>query len=77
MRLFSRINIYVAVGNIFFMQSLLLIFVLYLLHMLPFCMQEVGHFLAAFPKNVKLGIPFFIPNFTLRTFGAVTQVSIP
>jgi len=39
-------------------------------------MQEIGHFLAAFPKNVKLGIPFFIPNFTLGTFGAITQVSI-
>ncbi|KAK3145838.1 hypothetical protein QOZ80_3BG0258210 [Eleusine coracana subsp. coracana] len=35
--------------------------------------HEVGHFLAAFPKNVKLGIPFFIPNFTLGTFGAITQ----
>jgi hypothetical protein len=45
--------------------------------MIPSCMQEVGHFLAAFPKNVKLGIPFFIPNFTLGTFGAITQVSIP
>jgi hypothetical protein len=56
----------------FSMQSLLLIFVLYLFHMLPFCMQEDGHFLAAFPKNVKLGIPFFIPNFILGTFGAIT-----
>ncbi|KAL5684086.1 hypothetical protein ACJX0J_010471, partial [Zea mays] len=35
--------------------------------------HEIGHFLAAFPKNVKLGIPFFIPNFTLGTFGAITQ----
>ncbi|KAL6636778.1 hypothetical protein ACP70R_024350 [Stipagrostis hirtigluma subsp. patula] len=35
--------------------------------------HEVGHFLAAFPKNVKLSIPFFIPNFTLGTFGAITQ----
>ncbi|XP_062214365.1 probable zinc metalloprotease EGY1, chloroplastic isoform X2 [Phragmites australis] len=35
--------------------------------------HEVGHFLAAYPKNVKLGIPFFIPNFTLGTFGAITQ----
>jgi len=42
----------------------------------PLCTQEIGHFLAAFPKNVKLGIPFFIPNFTLGTFGAITQVSI-
>ena len=39
-------------------------------------MQEVGHFLAAYPKNVKLGIPFFIPNFTLGTFGSITQVSV-
>jgi len=39
----------------------------------PLCTQEIGHFLAAFPKNVKLGIPFFIPNFTLGTFGAITQ----
>ncbi|KAG8098497.1 hypothetical protein GUJ93_ZPchr0013g35381 [Zizania palustris] len=35
--------------------------------------HEVGHFLAAFPKRVKLSIPFFIPNFTLGTFGAITQ----
>ncbi|KAL6893918.1 hypothetical protein ACP4OV_008016 [Aristida adscensionis] len=38
--------------------------------------HEVGHFLAAFPKNVKLSIPFFIPNFTLGTFGAITQCTI-
>jgi hypothetical protein len=44
--------------------------------MSPLRMQEIGHFLAAFPNNVKLGIPFFIPNFTLGTFGAITQVSI-
>ncbi|XP_035840862.1 probable zinc metalloprotease EGY1, chloroplastic isoform X3 [Helianthus annuus] len=36
-------------------------------------LQEVGHFLAAFPKNVKLSIPFFIPNITLGSFGAITQ----
>ena len=36
--------------------------------------QEVGHFFAAFPKKVKLNIPFFIPNFTLGSFGAITQV---
>ncbi|XP_028064820.1 probable zinc metalloprotease EGY1, chloroplastic isoform X4 [Camellia sinensis] len=35
--------------------------------------QEVGHFLAAFPKKVKLSIPFFIPNITLGSFGAITQ----
>jgi hypothetical protein len=61
----------------FFMQPLLLVLVLNLPHMIPLFMQEVGHFLAAFPKNVKLDIPFFIPNFTLGTFGAITQVSIP
>ncbi|KAH7675235.1 Peptidase M50 domain-containing protein [Dioscorea alata] len=35
--------------------------------------QEVGHFLAAFPKKVKLSIPYFIPNITLGSFGAITQ----
>ncbi|XP_064970442.1 probable zinc metalloprotease EGY1, chloroplastic isoform X5 [Musa acuminata AAA Group] len=35
--------------------------------------HEVGHFLAAFPKKVKLGIPFLIPNITLGSFGAITQ----
>ncbi|CAO2820287.1 unnamed protein product [Amaranthus hypochondriacus] len=35
--------------------------------------HEIGHFLAAFPKNVKLSIPFFIPNITLGSFGAITQ----
>ncbi|KAJ6846930.1 putative zinc metalloprotease EGY1, chloroplastic [Iris pallida] len=35
--------------------------------------HEVGHFLAAFPKKVKLGIPYFIPNITLGSFGAITQ----
>ncbi|XP_028062088.1 probable zinc metalloprotease EGY1, chloroplastic isoform X1 [Camellia sinensis] len=35
--------------------------------------QEVGHFFAAFPKKVKLSIPFFIPNITLGSFGAITQ----
>lgn len=39
------------------------------------CMQEVGHSLAAFPKKVKLSIPFFIPNITLGSFGAITQVN--
>lgn len=38
--------------------------------------QELGHFLAAFPKKVKLSIPFFIPNITLGSFGAITQVNI-
>ncbi|ONK65056.1 uncharacterized protein A4U43_C07F33050 [Asparagus officinalis] len=35
--------------------------------------HEVGHYLAAFPKKVKLGLPFFIPNITLGSFGAITQ----
>ncbi|PKA45828.1 hypothetical protein AXF42_Ash018379 [Apostasia shenzhenica] len=35
--------------------------------------HEIGHFVAAFPKKVKLGIPFFIPNITLGSFGAITQ----
>ncbi|XP_057998438.1 probable zinc metalloprotease EGY1, chloroplastic isoform X1 [Hevea brasiliensis] len=35
--------------------------------------HEVGHFLAAFPKKIKLSIPFFIPNITLGSFGAITQ----
>ncbi|KAK9128465.1 hypothetical protein Syun_017262 [Stephania yunnanensis] len=35
--------------------------------------HEVGHFFAAFPKKVKLSIPYFIPNITLGSFGAITQ----
>ncbi|XP_042050310.1 probable zinc metalloprotease EGY1, chloroplastic [Salvia splendens] len=35
--------------------------------------HEVGHFFAAFPRNVKLSIPYFIPNITLGSFGAITQ----
>ncbi|KAI3994128.1 hypothetical protein MKX01_012385 [Papaver californicum] len=35
--------------------------------------HELGHFLAAFPKKVKLGIPFLVPNITLGSFGAITQ----
>ncbi|KAG6751943.1 hypothetical protein POTOM_044158 [Populus tomentosa] len=35
--------------------------------------HELGHFLAAFPKKVKLSIPFCIPNITLGSFGAITQ----
>ncbi|TYH45601.1 hypothetical protein ES332_D11G276500v1 [Gossypium tomentosum] len=35
--------------------------------------HELGHFLAAFPKKVKLSIPFFIPNITLGSFGSITQ----
>lgn len=39
-------------------------------------MQEVGHILVAVPKKVKLSIPFCIPNITLGSFGAITQVNI-
>ncbi|XP_057787079.1 probable zinc metalloprotease EGY1, chloroplastic [Salvia miltiorrhiza] len=35
--------------------------------------HEVGHFFAAFPRKVKLSIPYFIPNITLGSFGAITQ----
>ncbi|KAL8460157.1 hypothetical protein ACS0TY_031895 [Phlomoides rotata] len=35
--------------------------------------HEVGHLLAAFPRKVKLSIPYFIPNITLGSFGAITQ----
>ncbi|XP_068634960.1 probable zinc metalloprotease EGY1, chloroplastic [Aristolochia californica] len=35
--------------------------------------HELGHFLAAFPRKVKIGIPYFIPNITLGSFGAITQ----
>lgn len=35
--------------------------------------HEIGHFLAASPRKVKLGIPYFIPNITLGSFGAITQ----
>ncbi|KAI4348488.1 hypothetical protein L6164_009207 [Bauhinia variegata] len=35
--------------------------------------HEVGHSLAAFPRKVKLSIPYFIPNITLGSFGAITQ----
>ncbi|XP_062114386.1 probable zinc metalloprotease EGY1, chloroplastic [Humulus lupulus] len=36
--------------------------------------HEVGQFLAVFPKKVTLSIPYFIPNITLGSFGAITQV---
>ncbi|KAG9452086.1 hypothetical protein H6P81_004990 [Aristolochia fimbriata] len=35
--------------------------------------HEVGHFLAALPRKVKMGIPYLIPNITLGSFGAITQ----
>ncbi|CAM6099267.1 unnamed protein product [Calypogeia fissa] len=36
-------------------------------------LHEFGHRLAAAPRNVKLGIPYFIPNITLGSFGSITQ----
>ncbi|KAG0565024.1 hypothetical protein KC19_8G157100, partial [Ceratodon purpureus] len=39
-----------------------------------FSMYEVGHSLAAQPRKVKLGISFLIPNITLGSFGAITQL---
>ncbi|VFQ92754.1 unnamed protein product [Cuscuta campestris] len=36
-------------------------------------LHEVGHLLVAFPRKVKLSIPYFIPNITLGSFGAITQ----
>ncbi|KAJ3670351.1 hypothetical protein LUZ60_010675 [Juncus effusus] len=35
--------------------------------------HEVGHYLAAFGNKVRLSIPYFIPNITLGSFGAITQ----
>ncbi|CAH9061847.1 unnamed protein product [Cuscuta europaea] len=35
--------------------------------------HEVGHLLVAFQRKVKLSIPYFIPNITLGSFGAITQ----
>lgn len=35
--------------------------------------HEVGHFFAAVPRKVQLSIPYFIPNITLGSFGAITQ----
>nr|XP_024402167.1 probable zinc metalloprotease EGY1, chloroplastic [Physcomitrium patens]PNR35432.1 hypothetical protein PHYPA_023332 [Physcomitrium patens] len=35
--------------------------------------HEVGHWLAAAPRRVKLSIPYFVPNITLGSFGAITQ----
>lgn len=54
-----------------------LIYLIFSVYILPDgygYVQEVGHFLAAFPKQVNLSIPFFIPNITLGSFGAITQV---
>lgn len=35
--------------------------------------HEVGHWLAAAPRGVKMSIPYFTPNITLGSFGAITQ----
>ncbi|KAL6523352.1 putative zinc metalloprotease egy1, chloroplastic [Orobanche gracilis] len=35
--------------------------------------HEVGHSLVAIGQKVKLSIPYFIPNITLGSFGAITQ----
>ncbi|KAL8152425.1 hypothetical protein V2J09_010185 [Rumex salicifolius] len=35
--------------------------------------HEIGHLFAASARRVKLSIPFFIPNITLGSFGAITQ----
>lgn len=39
--------------------------------------HELGHRLAAARYGVKLGIPYFVPNITVGTFGAVTQLKSP
>jgi Zn-dependent protease len=40
--------------------------------------HEVGHTLAALARDVKISIPFLIPNGQLGTFGSVTQIkSLP
>ena len=50
------------------------LFLLSLIFFKQIYLQELGHFLAAVPKKVKLSIPYFIPNITLGSFGAITQV---
>ena len=40
--------------------------------------HEVGHTLAALARDVKISIPFLIPNGQLGTFGSITQIkSLP
>ena len=40
--------------------------------------HEVGHMIAAAVREVKIGIPFLIPNGQLGTFGSITQIkSLP
>ena len=40
--------------------------------------HEVGHTVAALARNVKISLPFLIPNGQLGTFGSITQIkSIP
>ena len=37
--------------------------------------HEVGHTLAALARDVKISIPFLIPNGQLGTFGSITQIN--
>ena len=37
--------------------------------------HEVGHMIAAAVRQVKIGIPFLIPNGQLGTFGSITRSS--
>ena len=40
--------------------------------------HEVGHSVAAAARNVKISVPFLIPNGQLGTFGSITQIkSVP
>ncbi|CAI6004357.1 unnamed protein product [Closterium sp. NIES-64] len=39
--------------------------------------QEVAHWLTAAQKRVRLGIPYLIPNITIGSFGAITQIKSP
>lgn len=39
--------------------------------------HELGHFLMARQRKVKLGVPFLIPNITIGSFGSITQFRGP
>ncbi|CAI5473708.1 unnamed protein product [Closterium sp. Yama58-4] len=39
--------------------------------------HEVAHWLTAAQKRVRLGIPYLIPNITIGSFGAITQIKSP
>jgi membrane-associated protease RseP (regulator of RpoE activity) len=39
--------------------------------------HELAHWLVAKQRNVRLGIPFLIPNITIGTFGSITQFRSP